>query len=120
MYVKLFEDGVEARDIMQKYIDSTEEVARLKKQLANTKAHMERELAKARRNIQMVCKQLKDQQANVVKPLLIELKIKDEIAERYRKIHDQDSGDLRKLTAVLRLPAMSTAFQKAIRRYHKE
>ena len=53
---------------------------------------------------------LKVQQEKVVKPLIVETKIKEELCARYKKLHLANRKSLQTLTAILRLPVMTTRF----------
>ena len=51
----------------------------------------------------------------MIKPLLLEVKIKEEIMKRLKKDHDLNLKDLKMVNTVLRVPTMTLEFQKALR-----
>lgn len=49
-----------------------------------------------------------DQQENVVKPLIGELKLSEEICRRLRVLNDQNVKEIKEISTVLRIPTMTT------------
>ena len=51
MYVRLFEEGVDTRDLMKNYLDAKDEIKKLKLELNDKTYVYEKEIAKAKQNI---------------------------------------------------------------------
>ena len=58
---------------------------------------------------------MQKQQEQVVKPLLIEVAVKDEMVKRLRAEHEDLQHDLKKLQTVIRLPTMCQKYHQAIK-----
>ena len=56
----------------------------------------------------------------VVKPLMQELKIAEELHHRYKTQYEKNFEDLKILNAILRLPRMSDTFYKTIKKREQE
>ena len=52
----------------------------------------------------------------VAKPLIQEVKIVQQLNERYRADAEKSQSDLKVLNAIIRLPVMSDMFHKAVKR----
>ncbi len=63
---------------------------------------------------------IKKLQSQVIKPLTIENKVKDEIIKRVKSEYDANLKLLRMLNTILRLPTMTTEFQRAMRAQNDE
>ena len=63
---------------------------------------------------------LKDQQENVVKPLIGELKLSKEICRRLRAMNDQNVKEIKEISTVLRIPTMTTQLWKMLRNRESE
>ena len=61
----------------------------------------------SRKKVQEVMQKLKDQSEKVVKPLIQELKISSELQIRAKKDLDKNIKDMKSLSSILRLPAMT-------------
>ena len=59
---------------------------------------------------------LKKQQEEVVKPLIQELKIADELRSRQKKQFEQNKKDIQMAYSILKFPAMCEQYQKALKR----
>ena len=62
---------------------------------------------------------LKQQQEKVVRPLLLEMKVRDAIIERLKSDCRKYEHDLKVVNAVIRIPRMTHLFQLALRRKYE-
>lgn len=51
----------------------------------------------------------------IIKPLIIELKVKDELNRRMSAEHDINVRDLKQLNTIIRIPNLCLQFQNALR-----
>ena len=64
---------------------------------------------------------LKQQQEKVIKPMLLEIKVQNAIIDRLKKDCQLNERDLKRLSAMMKLPRMANYFHQALRRrYEKE
>ena len=57
---------------------------------------------------------------DVVKPLLQELKVAEELNQRYKNQYEKNFEDMKILNAILRLPRMSDVFYKTLKKREEE
>ena len=74
------------------------------------------ELAKLRAKLKDTQHFLKKTNDEVVKPLMQEIKLAEELKSRYKTQYDKNFEDLRILNAMMRLPRMSDQFYKTIKK----
>ena len=63
---------------------------------------------------------LKKTNEEVVKPLMQEIKVIEEVKQRYKVKYEKNFEDLRILNAIMRLPRMSDQFYKTIKKREQE
>lgn len=56
------------------------------------------------------------QKEELIKPLRLEVKVKDVLIGRIREAHDFNFNELKKMNTVLRIPKMCQEFQQAFRK----
>ena len=56
------------------------------------------------------------QKEGSIKPLLLEVRVKDELLKRLSELKKKDYLNLKTLTSILRLPTMTSQYQRAMRR----
>ena len=78
-YIKVCEKGVDASNVIKDYFRSLDKIILLEKQIEAQKKESEKKLRNATRQIKEVFEKLKMQQEKVIKPLLLEVKVKDAI-----------------------------------------
>ena len=71
--------------------------------------------SKAQVKIDEIGKKLKMQQSKVVKPLIQEMKVNEELTSRLKTQFDQNIQLLQKLSAIIRIPTMTNEFQRMLR-----
>ena len=49
-------------------------------------------------------------QAKVIKPMLYEIKVKDELISRIRAEYDMNAKDLKMMNTIIRIPKMTSEF----------
>ena len=55
-----------------------------------------------------------------MKPLLFEIKVKDNLIEEYKALTHREDLDRKLLLSILRLPAMTRQYQNALKRKHEK
>ena len=61
-------------------------------------------------------KTIETQKEGSIKPLLLEVRVKDELLKRLSELKKKDYLNLRTLTSILRLPTMTSQYQRAMKR----
>ena len=80
----------------------------------------ENERTKLRTKVKANQEFLKKQNDEVVKPLMQEIKVIEEVKERYKVKYEKNFEDLRILNAIMRLPRMTDQFYKTIKKREQE
>ena len=70
---------------------------------------------KAKRKVKEIGEKLKMQQEKVVKPLIRELKINEELTRRLKEQYDKNLREFKALSTIMRIPNMTSDFQKILR-----
>ena len=109
-YIAVLEAGRNTKYIMEDYLRQKEELQNKLSLISEQKEAYETKLRRTKAKLKDVHGQLSKMFNDVVKPLLTEVKIKDEINERMRKEVEAHKRDLKLLNACIRMPAMCDQF----------
>jgi len=105
-HIKFERDGRTPKEILKDYDDLVADNREKQQELDRKEMEHESEVEKWKKKIRACMKKLQSQQNDVIKPLLLEMKVRDEIVERLKTDYDCVLRDLKKLNTIVRLPIM--------------
>ena len=82
-YVRVFEDGIDTRDVMAKYYEAKDKI----QELETKTLKYERQIKNAKKKVGKLSEKIVFQQDEIIKPLLTEVKIRDEIVSRLKNVY---------------------------------
>ena len=119
-YTKVLEDGVDTKNLCIEMSKTKEKNRLLEERIEKMTVEHKVESTELRKKLKETKFYLKKQNVEVVKPLMQEISLVQEIKQRYKKQYEKNFEDLKILNAILRLPRMSDQFQKTMMRKEKE
>ena len=115
-YHEVMEGSIDKKLMIQYYNTAKQRVEKLKKAHSLDMEKMQKENNKIKSKLAESNKQLKKLFNECLKPLISEVKLKDEIIERYKTKMERHDADLKMLLSIVRIPRLCTEFQRASRR----
>ena len=115
-YIEIMEGGVDTKQMMKYYYSAKDRIDKLAVAHARALAAADDEQTRLRKKLSTTEKQLKKLFNNCLKPLMAEVKLKDEIIDRWNKAKAGANDDLKMLNAIIRIPRLCDEFQKACRK----
>ena len=113
-HIKFERDGRTPKEILKDYDELVVDNREKQQELDRKDMEHEAEVEKWKKKIRTCMKKLQSQQDDVIKPLLLEMKVRDEIVERLKQDYDCVLRDLKKLNTIVRLPIMVKRFQQRL------
>ena len=119
-YTRVLEDGVDTKNLCIEMSKTKEINRKLMEKIEKMTLEHRIESTELRKKLKETKFHLKKQNTEVVKPLMQEINLVQEIKQRYKTQYEKNFEDLRILNSIVRLPRMSDQFQKTIMRKEKE
>ena len=114
------EQGKDAKEVIQDYFQSLDRIIKLEEKLIEQKKNEEKRLKIAQKKMKQMFEKIKMQQEKIIKPMLVEIKVKDTIIEQLKSDQAKNARDLKLFNAIIRLPRMTMEFQKAMWRREEQ
>ena len=119
-YTEVLDNGIITKEVYIDMMKVKKENRRLVEKIATMIIEHESELSKLQTKLKNTKLYLTKTNNEVVKPLMQELKIAEELNQRYKTQYEKNFEDLRIMNAILRLPRMSDTFYKTIKKREQE
>ena len=102
--------------MIEYYTTAKERIDNLAVTHARALAEAEEETQKYKERLYKTNKQLKKLFQECLKPLMAEVKLKDEIIDRWKNAREGANADLKMLNSIIRIPRLCGEFQRACKR----
>ena len=119
-YTRVLEDGVDTKNLCIEMSKTKEINRKLMEKIEKMTLEHRVESTELRKKLKETNFFLKKQNTEVVKPLMQEINLVQEIKQRYKTQYEKNFEDLRILNSIVRLPRMSDQFQKTMMRKESE
>ena len=85
-------------------------------QIIEINAEHEKKMKDEQRKQKELNKRLKKLNSNMIEPLMMEIKVKDELIRRVKEENAINVKDLKMLYTIIKIPKMTTDFQRDLRK----
>ena len=109
-YIAVMEDGFDSREVVKDLAEERVISKKLRDRLFNESCTHDEKMRNIKSKLKDTQNQLVKLNEEVAKPLIQEIKIVQQLNERYRSDAEKNHSDLKVLNAIIRLPVMSDMF----------
>ena len=114
-HIEFLKDGRNIKEVLQDYELIKTKVGNLEMQIIDMSAEHEKQMKKEQRKQKELNKKIQKLNKNMIGPLMIEIKVKDELIRRVKEENALNIKDLKMLYTILRIPKMTADFQRDMR-----
>ena len=108
--ITFIKDGRSFKDLLDDYVIATTKITELENVIEELRESHRKQLGEERKKNRELTKNLRRQEALVIKPMLVEIKVKDEIARRLKLELERNLKDIKMLNTILKVPTMCQEF----------
>ena len=114
-HIEFLKDGRNIKEVLQDYELIKTKVGNLEMQIIDMSAEHEKQMKTEQRKQKELNKKIQKLNKNMIGPLMIEIKVKDELIRRVKEENALNIKDLKMLYTILRIPKMTADFQRDMR-----
>ena len=114
-YIKFEVDGHTPKSILKLVKQLRQDKASLQVKLEDLKKKFNIVVPRAKRKLKEIGEKLKMQQNEVIRPLIQEIKINEELTRRLKQQYDTNLKEFQALSTIVRIPAMTSEFWRILR-----
>ena len=115
-YTKVLESGLVTKELYEEMVKTQKKIKDIEEKMTMMTFDHEVKVSQLSTKLKTTQRYLIKTNNEVVKPLMHEIKLVEELKQRYKTQYEKNFEDLRILNAIMRLPRMSDQFYKTIKK----
>ena len=115
-YTKVLESGLVTKELYEEMVKTQKKIKDIEEKMTMMTFDHEVKVSQLSTKLKTTQRYLIKTNNKVVKPLMHEIKLVEELKQRYKTQYEKNFEDLRILNAIMRLPRMSDQFYKTIKK----
>ena len=119
-YTKVLESGVVTKELYEDMVRTKKKIQDIEEKMTMMTFDHEVKVSQLSTKLKETQRYLIKTNNEVVKPLMHEIKLVEELKQRYKTQYEKNFEDLRILNAIMRLPRMSDQFYKTIKKREQQ